>query len=361
MQKKRFNTIDGDTLMSMPLQPINLIIDTLISQGLSILAGASKTGKSWLALWLSVMVAKGKDVWGRKVKQGTTLYLCLEDNTVRIQNLLFEITEDAPPSVHFTTEALTIGQGIEEQIDTFINEHPDTVLVIIDTMQMIRNSGCDTSYANDYRELSVIKKLADKHSIAILLIHHLNKDEDAETFNRISGTTAVQGAPDTSFTLVEDKRGSGKALLSGIGRDIGYREIELKRNDENVWEVVSDSYNQPEMLMDNVIILLSEFMKERSEYTGTPTDVAERLSALSDEKVSSKILSKRLIQNRDELADLGISFDNRRSNGKRLITLRRASDDSDVETGRGPSHAFTVPVDPDVSECEKNRDSGPAA
>ena len=78
-------TVDGETLMSKPLQPLNFIVDTLLSQGLHILAGSPKVGKSWLALWLAVTVAKGDAVWGMPVKQGTTLYLCLEDSTLRVQ------------------------------------------------------------------------------------------------------------------------------------------------------------------------------------------------------------------------------------------------------------------------------------
>ncbi|NLL45744.1 MAG: AAA family ATPase, partial [Clostridiales bacterium] len=103
--KQRFHTIDGETLMNTPLKLIPFVVDGLIAPGLHLLAGAAKVGKSWLALWLSVAVAKGEDVWGMHTKQGTTLYLCLEDSTIRIQNRLFEITEDAPPCVHFTTEA----------------------------------------------------------------------------------------------------------------------------------------------------------------------------------------------------------------------------------------------------------------
>ena len=88
------------TLMDRPLEPPNFVVDTLISQGLHILAGSPKVGKSWLALWLAVTVAKGEPVWNMTTKQGTTLYLCLEDSVLRIQNRLFEITEDAPSSVH---------------------------------------------------------------------------------------------------------------------------------------------------------------------------------------------------------------------------------------------------------------------
>ena len=163
-------TVDGRTLMDRPLEPPNFVVDTLISQGLHILAGSPKVGKSWLALWLAVTVAKGESVWGMGVKQGTTLYLCLEDSTLRIQNRLFEITEDAPASVHFSTNSDTLGKGLEEQLCAFLAEHPDTVLVIIDTLQMIRGTGYDNTYANDYRDLSVLKRIADAHGLSLIPI-----------------------------------------------------------------------------------------------------------------------------------------------------------------------------------------------
>ena len=128
----------------------------LLAQGLHILAGSPKVGKSWLALWLAVTVSKGEPVWGMAVKPGSVLYLCLEDSQLRIQNRLFQITEDAPATVHFCTEAALLGYGLEEQLENFLAEHPDTVLVIIDTLQMVRSTHYDNTYANDYRDLSVL-------------------------------------------------------------------------------------------------------------------------------------------------------------------------------------------------------------
>jgi len=345
--KKCFDTIDGATLMSTPLQPLRFVVDMLISQGLHVLAGSPKVGKSWLALWLSVTVAKGEPVWGMKTRQGTALYLCLEDSRLRIQNRLFEIMEDAPPCVHFCTEGFIIGDGLEERIESFIEGHPDTVLIIIDTLQMVRGTGYDNTYANDYRDLSILKKLGDKHGVAILLIHHLRKEGADDVFNRISGTTGVQGAVDSSFTLIEDKRGSGKAKLSCIGRDIEYREIVLERNEDNVWEMVSDSREQPELLGDTIISLLSVFMKSVSHFIGTPTELTDALCSLSGEKISPKKISQRILQNREALMDAGITFDIRRSNGKRLIELTRADgDDSADIKGAYSDIPNIVPVDP---------------
>ena len=337
-------TVDGRTLMDRPLEPPNFVVDTLISQGLHILAGSPKVGKSWLALWLAVTVAKGEPVWNMTTKQGTTLYLCLEDSVLRIQNRLFEITEDAPSSVHFCTECDLIGQGLEEQVDAFVAAHPDTVLVIIDTLQMVRPIH-DATYANDYRDLSVLKRLADKHGIAILLIHHLRKEKAEDVFHRISGTTAISGAVDSSFTLVEERRGSGRAKLSCIGRDIEYRELTLERNGENVWELVSDSREEPVFHEDRIVVLISAFMSTRTVFIGTPTELSERIDPVGVERISPKKVSRQILQNLDALRKIGISAVVRRSNGRRLIELQRAESD---DTQGVPA---VDPVDPAGALC----------
>lgn len=330
MQTK-LNTIDGATLMAQPLHPPNFIVDSLLSQGLHILAGSPKVGKSWLALWLAVTVAKGDTVWGMDSKHGTTLYLCLEDSQLRIQNRLFEITEDAPDSVHFCTECSLLGKGLEQQLELFISEHADTVLLIIDTLQMIRGTSYDNTYANDYRDLSALKRIADAHGIAILLIHHLRKEPAEDVFNRISGTTAISGAVDSSFTLVEERRGSGRAKLCCVGRDIEYRELELERSIENIWLVVSDSREQPSLLEERIVSLLCEFMKGRDEFIGTPTELADKIDPADKEGVTAKTVSRKILQSVAALEKFGISAVIRRSNGKRLIELHRA--DSDEHQG----------------------------
>ena len=338
-QQNKLDTIDGRTLMDRPLEPPNFVVDTLIAQGLHILAGSPKVGKSWLALWLAVTVAKGELVWGMGVKRGTTLYLCLEDSVLRIQNRLFEITEDAPDSVHFCTECAPIGQGLEEQVDTFVVAHPDTVLVIIDTLQMVRPVH-DATYANDYRDLSVLKRLADKHGIAILLIHHLRKEKADDVFHRISGTTAISGAVDSSFILVEEKRGSGRVKLSCVGRDIEYRELELQRGSENVWELVSDSGTQAGQPGEQIVTLLSAFLTGRENFIGTPTELSEQIDPDRSRGITPKKVARMILQSVDALSKAGISTVVRRSNGKRLIELHRA-DSVDLEGARE-----IVPIDP---------------
>lgn len=346
-QIKRLQTIDADTLQSTAYEPVSFVVDDLLPQGLHLLAGAPKIGKSWLALWLCLCAAQGKSLWTFATRPCEVLYLCLEDSFQRIQSRLFDLTEDAPANVHFSTNSDTLGKGLEEQLCAFLVEHPDTVLVIIDTLQMIRGAGYENTYANDYRDLSVLKHIADTHGIAILLIHHLRKELADDVFSRISGTTAISGAVDSSFTLVEDKRGSGKATLFCIGRDIEYRELTLERNAENVWELVSDSRTQPELLGGQIVILLSELMRDRAEFIGTPTELSAQIDPAGSEGITPKKVSRLILQSVAALSKIGIFAVVRRSNGKRLIELRRAESDDAQGT------QAVDPIDPaDVSGGE---------
>ena len=326
------DTIDGETLMSLPMEPPNFVVDSLLSQGLHILAGAPKVGKSWLALWPATTIAKGEPVWGLQTRQGTTLYLCLEDSRRRIQNRLFSITDEVPSSVHFCTESSILEKGLEEQLTQFLEEHPDTVLIIIDTLQKVRGVKNDNAYANDYRDLSLLKRIADRHGIAILLVHHLRKEGDEDVFNRISGTTAISGAVDSSFTLVEDRRGSGHATLSCIGRDIEYRELELERNEDNVWQLICDSHVTPG---GSIPAAISAFMSSRSEYIGTPTEFAQEIDPDGTLGITPKKVARLISEHLAALRKSGITVCLRRSNGRRIIELHRA--ESDGTPGVDPS------------------------
>ena len=347
-QIKRLQTIDADTLQSTAYEPVSFVVDDLLPQGLHLLAGAPKIGKSWLALWLCLCAAQGKPLWTFVTRPCEVLYLCLEDSFQRIQSRLFDLTEDAPPTLHFAVMSQQLHNGLVEQIEQFLKEHPQTRLIVIDTLQRIRTAGNDANpYASDYRDIGVLKALADKHRIAILLVHHLRKMNDDDPMNMISGTTAISGAVDSSFTLIEDKRGSGKATLSCIGRDIEYRELTLERNAENVWELVSDSRTQPELLGGRIVILLSELMRDRAEFIGTPTELSAQIDPAGSEGITPKKVSRLILQSVAALSKIGISAVVRRSNGKRLIELRRAESDDAQGT------QAVDPIDPaDVSGGE---------
>jgi len=319
--KKNFHSIDGETLLSTPLPPIRFTVSTLLPQGLSVLAGAPKVGKSWLSLQICLAVAKGENLWGLPTKRCSVLYLCLEDSFARIQSRLFDIGDDAPENIHFVIMADIIGAGLEEQIENFLSAHSDTALIVIDTLQKVRSLTNDNAYAADYHDVGSLKAIADKHSIAVLSIHHTRKQKDDDPMNMVSGTTGITGAADSSFVLKETKRGSGRATLYCTGRDIEYREIELVQDKENhCWHLESDSLENPDVLLDNVVRVFAEFIKAEGKFTGSPTELAQKIADNSGQIYTAAALSKKLLQNQYELEQMGIVYASKSSNSKRTVT-----------------------------------------
>ena len=237
----KLKTVDAETLLSTPMSKTMFIVDGLISQGVNVISGASKIGKSWLMLWLGLQVAQGNSIWGLPTLQCDVLYLSLEDTQRRIKDRLYNLTDSAPDNLYFAVTSGLIGGGLEEQITDFLTEHSATKLVIIDTLQKVRDSkgsaGKAGMYGNDYDDISSIKRIADGFNIAILLVHHLRKLQDSDDpFNDVSGSTGIIGAADTNFILRRKRSGNAATLLVS-GRDVEYQELTLQFNDL-VWELV---------------------------------------------------------------------------------------------------------------------------
>ncbi len=223
---KKFDSKSCEEIMITVYKPIEFVVDNMIAQGLYILAGAPKVGKSWLSLDICLSIAKGEKVLGQETSIGTVLYLCLEDSFERIQKRLYELTDEPTDRLHFVIMSDSIGNGLEEQISDFKSNHTDLKIVFIDTLQKIRES-TENNYGSDYKEISVLKSLADKLEIAIVLVHHTRKCSDSDPFNMISGSTGLSGCVDGSMVLVETRRGSRTAKLYSVGRDIGVKTLTL--------------------------------------------------------------------------------------------------------------------------------------
>lgn len=324
MSQNKLITMDAESLLTTPLPPTRFIVSELIPQGLHILAGAPKVGKSWLALQICLQVALGESLWDFPVTTGTVLYLCLEDSFTRIQNRLFDITDEAPDNLHFATMSEVIGGGLENQIEDFLNVHTDTVLIVIDTLQRIRKVSIDANpYASDYRDIGILKQLADKHRIAILLIHHLRKMNDDDPMNMISGTTGISGATDSNFVLKKGKRSGNAATLYCVGRDIEYRELQLEfDNTAHLWNLLSDSITDKPQPSDEIIIHLSTVMESLLSFTGTATDLADKMEKICGAVILPNVLIKKVIRNQTELAERGITFNMKRTHERKEISIR---------------------------------------
>ena len=341
---KKLDTIDADTLLGIPYEPPSFVVDDLLPQGLHLLAGAPKIGKSWLALWLCLRVAQGQPLWDFATRPCEVLYLCLEDSFQRIQSRLLDLTEDAPPTLHFAVMSEQLRSGLVEQIEQFLREHPATGLVVIDTLQRIRAVGNESNpYANDYRDIGVLKALADRHRIAILLIHHLRKLNDDDPMNMISGTTGLSGATDSNFVLRRNKRRENTATLYCTGRDIAYRELSLEFDREtHIWNLLSDDCGQTEQSSGRIVFLFSALLRKQPEISAPAKALLEKIDPDGTEGLTPNSLSHKLRKSVDTLRRGGIIVTFRKSNGERLICLKRA-DGVDV-----PTAGNIVPIDPAV-------------
>ena len=305
----------------MDLPATKFVIKELLPQGLAIIGGAPKVGKSWLMLDWCVRIAKGETIWNFPTTKGTTLYVSLEDTASRLQERLLSVTDEAP-NVFFTTFSFKIGEGLEEQIKSFVADHPGTALIVIDTFQMIRNTGSEVSYVSDYNEIEILKKLAEELKITILLVHHLRKQGDSDPFNMLSGTNGLAGGVDTMFVLDKSKRCSANATLYCSGRDIEDREIELCFDKDNcVWNFVSDSSNNPEMLLPVEMQKLIEMMMEISFFSGSNADFIEQYNQNTGREIKANSLKRMMNRYRSELEDNNIYFESSKRNNVRVIDI----------------------------------------
>ena len=332
----KLETINAEDLQNRTYEPTPFLVDELIPEGLHILAGAPKIGKSWLALWLCLCVSQGQPLWNFAVTQGEVLYLSLEDSYRRIQSRLFDLTEDAPSTLHFAIMADTLKHGLEQQIEQFLTEHPDTKLVVIDTLQRVRGTGSDSNlYANDYQEIGLLKKLADKRHIAILLIHHLRKLHDDDPMNMISGSTGLSGAADSTFVLQKNSRLANIASLHCTGRDIADRTLKLEFGEEDhVWKLLEDSKTcsgASKISTLQLVHLFSELLRADPTYLGSPSALSAKIDPVGSEGWTPNSFSHQIRKSVDTLRQNGIFVSFRKSNGERLICLKRV-DGADLPT-----------------------------
>ena len=341
----KLETITAEDLQNRTYEPTHFLVDELIPEGLHILAGAPKIGKSWLALWLCLCVSQGQPLWNFATTQGEALYLSLEDSFQRIQTRLFDLTEDAPPTLHFAIMADTLKRGLEQQIEQFLTDHPDTKLVVIDTLQRVRSAGSDSNlYANDYQDIGLLKKLADKRHIAILLIHHLRKLHDDDPMNMISGSTGLSGAADSAFVLQKHSRLANIASLHCTGRDIPDRTLKLEFGEEDhIWKLLEDSKTcsgASRISTLQLVHLFSALLSADPAYTGTPSALSAKIDPDGKLGITPKKVTRLALESVETLRENGIFVKTYRSNGKRLISLRSA------ESADLPTVEKIDPIDP---------------
>ena len=299
------------------------IIDGLLYPGTYLFAGAPKLGKSFLMLQLAYHISTGIPLWGFPVQQRDVLYLSLEDDRPRLQRRLYRMFgANATGHLHLCTEAHTIQGGLAIQLSRFLVHHQNTGLVIIDTLQKIRDVFSDTySYSNDYQLIGYLKSLAEYHGICLILVHHTRKQQSDDNFDMVSGTNGLTGAADATLILSKAKRTGNTASLQITGRDQEDQIIHLIRNEENLcWDLERLEKElwkaPPDPLLERISQLI---LPGQEEWTGSPS----QLRAFLGVDMKPNVLTQRLNINAARLSDeYSINYWNKRTHLGRRVGLR---------------------------------------
>ena len=316
-------TISMNELFDTQYRSKQPLIDGLLYPGTYIFAGSPKLGKSFLMAQLAYHVSTGTPLWNYTTRKGTVLYLALEDDYARLQRRLsgmFGI--ECADNLYFATQAKTLNEGLDRQLEGFLKERKDARLIIIDTLQKVREVGGDRySYSSDYEIVTKLKSFSDKYGICLLVVHHTRKMEAEDSFDMISGTNGLLGAADGAFIMQKKRRTDNTALLDIVGRDQPDQELTLEFDRERcVWEFQGAETElwklPPDPLLEAVAKMLSP---EQPEWSGTPTELLERLPGVS---IQANILTRKLNVSADRLYnDYGIRYESRRTHEGRVVKL----------------------------------------
>jgi len=368
MISAKLKTIDADTLINKVYDKEVFLVDEIIPFGLTLFCGRQKIGKSWFVLDLCIRIAGGEQFLGFPTTQCGVLYMCLEDTMARIQRRIFRITDKVSDRLRFTNEVHKIKDGLLDYLENYVREYPDTGLIVIDTLQKIRCGSSENMYAHDYNDLSALKYFADKHHVAIILVHHRRKQDDPDIENTVSGSTGLTGCADTTLILDRAQRGSNAGKLNVNGRDVENQTLEL-RMVKCRWELTGrktqkqeEEEKVPEAVQAVVCLLAWD-----KEWKGTASELCK---AIGYENVDPPVLAKQLNQfHSTYLADHNVIYSTGRTHEGRFIHLllkpdepaphepRDGSDSSDGKYGIYRDEAAVTPEPAPFPEVAPQEDA----
>ncbi len=247
-KRSKIRLISANQLMRKEIPEMIWIVYQLLPEGLLILAGRPKIGKSFMAMNIAIAVANGSKALGFfDTNRHSVLYVALEDNERRLKDrmkniLQAEYEQKAPDNLYFMEvgyDLPKLNEGGIEELQNIILDNPDIKLIIIDTLgRSIADKGRKDrdNYRADYEISSKIQEMAIKNNICLLLLHHTKKGSEENVFDEISGTTGLTGAMDTMMVL---KKKSNKCTLHITGRDVQEADYEVEFSENTfTWNVI---------------------------------------------------------------------------------------------------------------------------
>ena len=289
-------------------------IKGLLPQGMAILAGRPKQGKSWLALQLGLAVACGAPMLGFEVERGDALYLALEDGRARVQSRIRTLVPSAPHALGVATDWRPWNEGGDTDLDRWLSKHPSARLIIVDTWARIApqiKSRGDT-YSEAYRMLARLHGLARHHAATILIVTHTRKSMSPSEgtgcwLDDVMGTTATTGVADT-ILLLSRNGASPPATLHSTGRDIQAQDLPL------AWTPTGWTAHR-----DPLAIAVEQLAHQAGCWEGTTTDLMGELGYAPGSTPS--VIGRRLAIVKAELRELGVRVDTEHDRKRRTIRI----------------------------------------
>ena len=223
----------ADELLGMEFPPPQWAVPGFLAEGVNLLAGPPKVGKSWLSLGLALNVAAGVPALGSvEVEAGPVLYLALEDTPRRLQSRMRKILDGraAPHGLTLATTCPPLPEGGAALIAGWLDRNPAARMVVVDVFAKVRGrppGGSVSAYDADYAAIGYAKRLADEHAVAVVLVHHVRKAASEDFLEAVSGTNGLAGAADATLVL-RRPRGEADGILAVTGRDVDESEHALR-------------------------------------------------------------------------------------------------------------------------------------
>jgi hypothetical protein len=220
--------------------PTKWIVEPIIHEGATLLTGDPKVGKSFLALQIALAVAGGSKKLFDSLEvrtHGRVLYLALDDGSEkRLHNRLrgLQLNPEATRNLDFVYQRNLpdLSNGFDTASSKFLADK-DYVLVILDTFGAVLGKTTGQNiYRNEYQEAIKLQKLAQRHGIALLILHHTNKKEGNDPVARSSGSHGLTGAMDSVLMLSKQKV---QATLAARPRDAEESAYSLQRLPNGGW------------------------------------------------------------------------------------------------------------------------------
>jgi hypothetical protein len=238
------DVITLDILETEEIEPLRWIVPDLIPEGLTVLAGKPKIGKSWFMLCVALGLARGTEALGKLLERAAVLYCGLEDGKRRMQSrvrlILGPANKGWPGNFYFRQRLVPLDAGGLDTLEQWLIEHPEGRLIVIDVLAKVRGQKGrgEEPYQYDYRLMTSVQELALRYRVAIVIVHHVRKGDAEDVLDMISGTTGITGAADLALVLDRTKNG---CRLAGRGRDTEDIDKLCERDpDTGIWSITGE-------------------------------------------------------------------------------------------------------------------------